>query len=499
MRIFVLAIALLVAAAESSTAQPSETVTLGFRNLPFSLEPHVLELNAGLVTGNIFDKLIQRTAKGELEPALATSWKWMSDTILEFTLRRGVRFHNGDELTADDVKYSFERALDPAKKLTWGGQLRGIKTVQIFDAATVRVITEKPLPALVRLLAGFAIVPRRYVESVGDQAFAAAPVGTGPWRFVEWKRDQHIRLEAFDQHWRGKPPFRYLVVRGVPDVGTRMAELKTGGVDLVWWPPADLIPELARQPNLHISSVPGTRVHYVALDMRVPPFDNKLVRQAANYAIDKQALIQKLMDGRAVQVPTVLSPLVFAYDGDVTPYPHDPRRARELLAQAGYPNGVDITLHCACSNYQTIFEAMGQMLTDAGIRTTTKRWEFGPAWWKFFQGEGKATHGYYWDLARGDLDPAGTLYSLYHTEPAAWVGKWYARVAGLDALIDQAQTTPDPHQRQQIYVRIQRLIREEAPTIFLFAQHQTLAMSKRLEYQARPDEALWMFDAKVNR
>src|SRR3981081_917643 len=118
MRIFVLAIALLVAAAESSTAQPSETVTLGFRNLPFSLEPHVLELNAGLVTGNIFDKLIQRTAKGDLAPPLARSWKWMSDTILEFTLRRGVRFHNGDELTADDVKYSFERALDPAKKLT---------------------------------------------------------------------------------------------------------------------------------------------------------------------------------------------------------------------------------------------------------------------------------------------------------------------------------------------------------------------------------------------
>ena len=230
MRILVLAVALVLVTSGLSAAQPSETVTLGFRNLPFSLEPHVLELNASLVNGNIFDKLVQRSVRGDLEPALATSWKSVSDTVLEFKLRHDVKFHNGDALTPDDVKYSFERALDSAKKLTSGGQLHGIKTVQIVDADTVRVITEKPFPALIGLLAGLAIVPGKYVEKVGDQAFAAAPIGTGPWRFVEWKRDQYIRLEAFDQHWRGKPPFRHLVVRSLPDVSTRMAELKTGGL-----------------------------------------------------------------------------------------------------------------------------------------------------------------------------------------------------------------------------------------------------------------------------
>ena len=499
MTIVLLSIALVLGVAASSPAQPNETVTLGFRNLPFSLDPHVVELNARLVDDNIFDTLVKRTVKGELEPSLATSWKWASDTALEFTLRHSVRFHNGDTLTADDVKYSFERALDPARKLTWGGQLRGVRTVQVVGADSVRVITDKPLPALVGLLAGFAIVPRKHVERVGDQPFAAAPVGTGPWRFVEWKRDQHIRLEAFDQHWRGKPPFRHLVGRAVPDVATRMAELKTGGVDLIWWPPADMLPELERHPNLHVSSVPGTRVHYVALDMRVPPFDNKLVRQAANYAIDKQTLIGKLMGGRAVQVATVFGPLLFAYDPEVAPYPFDPRKARELLAQAGYPNGVDITLHCPSSAYRTNFEVMGQMLTEVGIRTTTRQWEFGPAWWKFYQGEGRATNGYYWDLARVDLDPHGILYSLYHTDPAGNVGKWYARIPGFDALIDQAQTTADPEQRRRLYARMQRILREEAPTIFLFAQHQTLVMSRRLDYVARPDEALWMFDARVKR
>ena len=487
------------ALAPRAHGQATDTVTLGFRNLPFSLEPHVLELNAHLVNDNVFDTLLHRGPRHDLEPALATSWRAVSDTVLEFKLRRGVKFHNGDVLTADDVKFSFERALDVSKKLTWQGQLRGIKDLQALDGETVRLVTEKPFPALLPRLAGFFIVPRKHVEKVGDQAFAAAPVGTGPWRVVEWKRDQHIRLEAFHGHWRGRAPFRHLVVRGLPDVGTRMAELKTGGVDLVWWPPADVIPDLAKQPNLHISSVSGARVHYVTLDMRYPPFDSKLVRQAANYAIDKQALIQKLMGGRAVQIATTVAPITFGYDPEVSPYPYDPQKARELLAQAGYPNGVDITLHCASGGYQSIFEAMGQMLTEVGIRTTTRRWEFGPAWWKFFQGEGKATHGYYWDLGNAALDADGPLYSLYHTEPGGWIGKWYARVPGLDALIDQGRTTADVGQRKRVYSQIQRLIREEAPTIFLFAQYQTLAMSKRLEYQARPDEGLWMFDARVRR
>jgi peptide/nickel transport system substrate-binding protein len=459
----------------------------------------VLELLARLVGTNIFDDLVRRNARGELEPALATSWQPVSDTVLEFKLRRGVKFHNGDTLTAEDVKYSFDRALDPAKKLTWGGQLHGLKTVQVIDPETVRLITEKPFPSLLSRLATFAIVPRRHIEKVGDQAFGAAPVGTGPWRFVDWKRDQYIRLEAFDAHWRGKAPFRHLVVRTLPDMSTRMAELKTGGVDLVFWPPPDLIPELAQQPNLHISSVPGTRVHYVALDMRHPPFDNKLVRQAANYAIDKPALIQKLMGGRAIQSATVIAPMTFGFDPEIQPYPYDPQKARELMIRAGYPNGVEIMLHSATVSYQANFEAMAQMLTDVGIRTTTKRWEFGPMWWKFFQGEGKATNGYYWDYGNSTFDPHPPLYALYHTEPGGWIGKWYARVPGLDALIDQAQTTADSAQRKRLYSQIQRVIREEAPTIFLFTQHQTLAMSRRLDYQARADESLWLFDAKVRR
>src|SRR5262249_46408998 len=195
--------------------------------------------------------------------------------------------------------------------------------------------TATPFPLLLERLTFCCIVPRKHVESVGDQAFGTtAAVGTGPWKFVEWKRDQMIRLEAFDQHWRGKPPFKNLVFRAVPEVATQIAEIKTGGVDIIRNVSADIVPELKNHPQAYISSTPILRVHYVELDMRSAPFDKKLVRQAANYAIDKQTIIQKLMGGLGRQVATSVQPLAFGFDPEIKAYPYDPKKAKELLAQA---------------------------------------------------------------------------------------------------------------------------------------------------------------------
>jgi peptide/nickel transport system substrate-binding protein len=304
-------------------------------------------------------------------------------------------------------------------------------------------------------------------------------------------------LEAFDGHWRGKPPFKHLVFRAVPEVATQVAELKTGGVDLIRNVSADLVPELKSHPQTTISSAPILRVHYVHLDMRTPPFDKKLVRQAANYAIDKQAIIQKLMGGLGTQVATVVQPAAFGHDPTVAPYAYDPKKAKELLAQAGYPNGVDITLHSAFVEFRPVFEAIAQMLTEAGLRTTARMWDPGPAWNKFFQGEGKATHGYYGSWGNYSVfDADAVLHPLYHTEPGGWVGKWYIRVPELDALIDQARSTVDQTQRKRSYAQIQRLIREDAPSIYLFTQYDSLGVSKKVDYPARGDEWLWLFDAK---
>jgi len=329
----------------------------------------------------------------------ATSWKALNDTTWEFKLRKGVKFHNGDPLTAEDVKFSVERVIEPGKekkKSPQYGNIRAIKEVRIVDAETLHIVTDKPFPLLLERLVFFPVVPKKHIEKVGDEAFGTtAAVGTGPWKFVEWKRDQYIRLEAFDAHWRGKPPFKHLVVRAIPEVATQVAEMKTGGVDLIRNVSSDLVPELKANPLTYVSSTPILRVHYVELDMRQPPFDKKPVRQAANYAIDKQAIIQKLMGGLGQQVATVVQPLAFGFDAEVQPFPYDPKKAKELLAQAGYPNGVDITAHSAFVEFRPVFEAITQMLTDVGLRTNARMWDPGPAWNKFLQTEGKATNAAY--------------------------------------------------------------------------------------------------------
>jgi peptide/nickel transport system substrate-binding protein len=480
-------------------AQPKDTLVVALTSHAPTLDPHMHFERVGvLVNINMFDSLLHKNRRLEYEPSLATSWKAVSDTVWEFKLRKGVQFHNGELLTAEDVKYSLERVLDPAKKSPQVGNIRAIKEVRIVDPETIHLVTDKPFPLLLERMVYFGIVPKKHVEKVGDQAFGTtATVGTGPWKLVEWKRDQHIRLEAFDGHWRGKPPFKHLVFRAVPEVATQVAELKTGGVDLIRNVSADLVPELKSHPQTTISSAPILRVHYVHLDMRTPPFDKKLVRQAANYAIDKQAIIQKLMGGLGTQVATVVQPAAFGHDPTVAPYAYDPKKAKELLAQAGYPNGVDITLHSAFVEFRPVFEAIAQMLTEAGLRTTARMWDPGPAWNKFFQGEGKATHGYYGSWGNYSVfDADAVLHPLYHTEPGGWVGKWYIRVPELDALIDQARSTVDQTQRKRSYAQIQRLIREDAPSIYLFTQYDSLGVSKKVDYPARGDEWLWLFDAK---
>jgi peptide/nickel transport system substrate-binding protein len=497
--------ALLLLPLAPADAQTKDTLTVGLVWINDTLDPHMHFQRVGiLININMFDSLLHKNTKLEYEPSLATSWKALNDTTWEFKLRKGVKFHNGDVLTAEDVKFSFDRVLEPGsekKRSPQYGNVRAIKEVKIVNAETIHLVTDKPFPLLLERLVFFPIVPRKHIEKVGDAAFAeSATVGTGPWKLVEWKRGQHLRLEAFNDHWRGKPAFKNLVFREIPEVATQIAELKTGGVNLIRNVSADLLPELKTHAQTYITSAPILRTHYIALDMRSEPFNKKLVRQAANHAIDRDAIVQKMMAGLGKPMATVVHSAVFGYDPSVTVYPYDPKKAKALLAQAGYPNGVDITIHSAFTEFRPVFEAMAQMLTDSGIRTTAKIWDPGPAWNKFFQGEGKAAHGFYGSWGYYSVfDSDAILHPLYHTEPGGWIGKWYARVEGLDPMIDQARSILDQPRRRQIYSQIQKLIKEEAPSLFLFHQYDTLGVSKTVEYAARGDEWLWLYDAKPKR
>src|SRR5437899_6752701 len=338
--VWVLVLVALALGPLDATAQQKDTLTVALPSHAPTLDPHMHFERVGvLVNINMFDSLLHRSAKLEFEPSLALSWRPLSDTTWEFKLRKGVKFHDGSTMTAEDVKFSFDRVLEPGKekkKSPQYGNVRAIKEVKIVDGDTIHLVTDKPFPLLLERLVYFCIVPKKHIEKVGEEAFGGtATVGTGPWKLVEWKRDQHIRLEAFDQHWRGKPAFKHVVFRAIPEVATQVAELKTGGVDIIRNVNADLMPDIKGHPQTRISTTPILRVHYISLDMRSAPFDKKAARQAANYAIDKQAMIQKMMAGLGRQVATVVQPAAFGFDPSVPVYPYDAKKAQELLAQAG--------------------------------------------------------------------------------------------------------------------------------------------------------------------
>ncbi len=488
----------------AAVAADADTLVLALNRDQDNMDPHMHFQRVGIIMNiNMYDSLLHKNTKLEYEPSLATAWKTLDDTTWEFTLRQGVKFHNGDPFSAEDVKFSFERVLDPATKSPQYGNIRAIKEVKIIDAHTVHLITDKPFPLLLERVVFFPIIPKKHVEKVGAQAFAeSAPGGTGPYKFVEWKRDQYLKMERFEGHWRGQAPFKNLIIRVIPETSTQVAELKTGGVDIIRNLAPDLIPDLKAHSNTYVSTAPILRTHYVELDMRELPFNKKEARQAANYAIDRQAIVEKLMGGLGKVVPTVINPLALGYDPKVEGYSYDPKKAKELLKQAGFPNGTDITIHAGVSEafFRQIAEAVAEMLSEVGLRTNLKIWEPGPAWNKFFQTEGKATHGFYgtWGYY-STFDADAILHPLYHTEPGGWVGKWYTRVPGLDDLIDTGRSTLDKEKRLAAYTKVQNLIKDEAPSIFLFSQHDMLGVNKRVDYAARGDEWIWLYDAKLRK
>jgi peptide/nickel transport system substrate-binding protein len=300
------------------------------------------------VIRNIFDGLVTRTTKDRVVPELATEWKQTSPTTYEFKLRKGVVFHNGDPLTADDVVFTFERVL---REGAIGGQssprkglLGPLQKVEKVDDTTVRFVLEKPFPVFLQALVHFQIVPKRYVQQVGDNTFSEKPVGTGPFRFVGGTLDSRIVLQRFDRYYGGSPalppvgpaPAAGAIFRMLPEPATRLAALKAGEVHIVEDVPIDLLPDLERDPRVQVKTTQGTRVYAVELNNSRPPFNDVRVRRALNYAVNWDAILKSVYRGYAHRLATAFLPSGLGFNTNLKPYPFDPERAKQLLREAGY-------------------------------------------------------------------------------------------------------------------------------------------------------------------
>lgn len=465
----------------------------------FDVHDHnVTAIEAVLV--NLFDYLVFRAPDGSFQPALATEWERLSDTAMRFALREGVVWHDGVTFTAMDVKFSLERvAFDPS--LREHGNYAQIREVEVTGPYEVVIHTHRPEPVLLARLSriGSAIVPRHYLEQVGWDGFNRAPVGTGPFRFVEWRRDERLVLEAFDEHWRGRPVWDRLVHRTIPEDTIRVAELLTGGVDVATNVPSHEAARVEGADGVRLERWPTPRVmlYLMNTDAGVATGDRR-VREAIDLAIDNQLLIDVLMDGLGTPVRGRVSPGI-----DAAPmrfhdtYRHDPERAEALLAEAGYaPGDLTIRVQGPAGRYPSdteIVEVTAVMLEAVGIVAEVEVLEWSAYLTRIWNADAVEHMGL---IGLGNsLFDAALAYTLIACE-GGYAGKTNWCDPAFDALLAEALVELDDERRAALFDRVYEVVAEEHVMVFLFQLENLVGLRDDLAWTPRVDELLWMFDAR---
>jgi peptide/nickel transport system substrate-binding protein len=371
-------------------AVPQRTVVVAFGQDAPSLDPQLSATSMAVnVSNTMFDTLVRRdTQTMNLVPGLAESWEIVDPVTYVFKLREGVRFHNGEEFTASDVVFTFERLFENEDLTVRRHAVSTIESFEAIDDYTVQFNLKAPNAPFLARLPTFHIIPEDYIKAVGGEEFNRQPVGTGPYKFVEWVHDDHLTLEANEDYWDGAPEIKHVQFKPIPEDSTRVAALLAGEVDVIENVPAEDVPRLIKDEDVRLEMTTDNYHYFIQMNSNEPPFDNVLFRKAVNYAIDWDTILQ-LFGGYAFRVPIPLIPGIFSYEENADylmqfAYDYDPAKARELLAEAGYPDGVEVTLDVGSGRYPRFVEvaqAVAAQLNDVGIQTNVRADE----WLTFYE------------------------------------------------------------------------------------------------------------------
>ena len=405
------------------------------------------------VVRNVFEALVNQDDSLNFVPELATEWTQVDATTWRFTLREGVRFHNGEPFTAEAVKFSIERVLDPDQASPRASMLSMIDEVIVEDDYTVVITTEQPAPTLLASLAVNEIVPPAYVQEVGDEEFAKNPIGTGPFTFVEWVPNERVVLAANDDYWGGRPKIDQLVFKPIPEVSTRIAALQSGDVQIAAEIPADLASTL--DGDVRAVPVSGTRIFFLAMNVTMAPFDDLDVRVAVNQAIDRQLLVDSIYQGRARVLNQPAFPEMVGYHEDFTGYAYDPEAASAVLSDVGVTVEIDVE-----EKDKILAEAVAGQLQAAGLDATVRVLE-GQAFLDSINSGSSMAYLSSWGVAEGDAD---VIFARHFWSPsrAESVFTGYQN-AELDALIERGRSTADSDERERIYAEAIEIVMADAP------------------------------------
>lgn len=496
----------------SSAAAQAATLRVGMAADVGSMDPHFANISPNVVvSSHVFETLTTVDADARLMPALAESWQAVGPTTWEFRLRQGVRFHDGSELTAEDVLFSLDR---PATiKNSPGGFstfTRPIVAKEAVDRYTVRLHTAAPYAMVPYDLVSIFIVSKHAAERASGQDFdeGRAMIGTGPYRFMRFARGESIELVRNENYWGPRPEWDRVSLRLIPSDPARIAALLAGDVDMIEnVPPADAA-LLARDPRYRIERKTSWRTIFFTLDQyrrdspfvdahdKPNPLRDARVRLAISKAIDREAICAKVMDGFAVPTANIVAPTVFGHAAELKAEAYDPRAARALLAQAGYAEGFALTLHGPNNRYindELIVQAVAQMLARIGIRAQVQTMPVN-VYFPKARAESFSAALLGWGSFSGDL----ALRSLLMTQNAqAGTGTWnwgrYSN-AEVDGDVQQALGALDDATREQLTRQATVRAMRDTAIVPLYHQIASWALRKDLRYVARTDEYTFAFD-----
>jgi peptide/nickel transport system substrate-binding protein len=492
----------------------AQTLNMGVGSPVTSLDPHFHQLSPNnAVSDMIFDKLVETDEKARNIPGLATEWRAVGPTTWEFKLREGVRFHNGNAFTAEDVVFTLQRLPNvPNAPSSFAAYSRPIVRMEVVDPLTIRFHTASPYPLLPLDMTNVRIIDAETHANATTEGFnsGALAIGTGPFRVLAHRSGDRIEFERNATYWGTAPGFARVNYRMITNDATRTASLLSGDLDFIDQVPTTDLARLRGDQRLHLSETVGLRLIFLGLDhlreagenspfitdndgrpLGRNPLRDVRVRRALSMAIDRGSITERIMDGAATPAGQFLPPGTFSHVPDVQPTRFDPEGARRLLAEAGYPNGFRIQLNTPNDRYindARIAQAVGAMWTRIGVRTTVEA----QTWSIFVNRAGRAEYSAHligWGSNPDGSHPMRNIIATVSRE-RGWGASNRGRYSNqqLDALLEQAMVELDEPKRERMLIDIQRMAAEDVAVIPLHIQTNIWAMRRNLTHLPRVDE-----------
>jgi ABC-type transport system substrate-binding protein len=455
---------------------------------PDSLDPANTDSNPGEVVGHmVHNYLVRFDAKVQLHPDLATSWTQSKDALTwTFKLRKGVKFHDGTPFNAEAVKYNFDRFIGPEKPLKAGLHDPIIRSVDVVDEYTVRFNLKVPFAFFLNNLAHSAsgiVSPTAHKKWGKD--LTLHPTGTGPFKFVEWVRGDRVVLARNDDYYEGKPRLERVVIRIVREDSSRVLGLQAGDYDLIVRIPPEDVPRLMQEGRVRIYAEQSNRAIRISFNVSKKPLDDLKIRQALNYAVDKESIVKNIYGGMAAVIPTVVGPLNTGY-APVKGFGYDPAKAKKLLAEAGFPNGLKLTLWTPKGRYLKDYElsqAVQQQLAAVGVDVKLESFEWGAYLAQLRKSREESRHELYliaWAPSTGEA-----RWGIY---PISACDQWRPKGSNdsfycnkkLDEMIDKAVASRTPKERDDYMRKAQEVLVEDPSAIYLLATKETVGMSLKV-------------------